>query len=196
LKEIDIIKGCKKGNPLAQKAFVDTYSSYLFGVCRRYMRDPELAKDCLQESLVQILMNINKYEEKGKFRSWASKVAAMKCLDILKKEKRHISAEMDKIAEPSRDEEISYRLEKEDVMKFLDTLPEQYRIAINMFLVEGYKHKEIAEVLGVTEGSSRSLVARARKMIIAEFEEEKMQVVHTKYKVEDNNKLKIIGNKT
>jgi len=140
------------------------------------MGNEEMAKDCLQESLIQIISKVDRYEERGKFKSWMSTVCVKKCLDILRKEKRHRNADLDKVAEPSRNENISYELEKQDVMKFLDTLPSQYRVAINMFLVEGYSHREIGQHLNISESSSRSLVSRGRKMIIEAFKEKKIAV--------------------
>jgi|TARA_R110000737_G_scaffold318658_1_gene329600 RNA polymerase sigma factor (sigma-70 family) len=171
LKEILIIQGCKKNDRKCQKAFVDTYSSYLFGVCRRYVSDHDLAKDCLQESLVHILHNINKYEATGSFKSWAARVTATQCLQWIRREKKHINFDIMEVVEPSVDEKISFELEAQDVMNFLETLNDRYRIAINMFIIEGYSHKEISKHLGITESSSRSLVARARKMIVAKFSE-------------------------
>lgn len=176
MKEIDIIRGCKNKDPRAYKALVDTYSSHLFSICKRYMATNEVAKDCLQEALIQIIQKVHLYEERGKFKSWMSTVTVKKCLDILRKEKRHRNADLANVAEPSRNENVSYELEKQDVMKFLDTLPSQYRVAINMFLVEGYSHKEIGQQLNISESSSRSLVSRGRKMIVEAFKEKKISV--------------------
>jgi len=157
---------------MAYRALVDRYSNYLFAICKRYVPDNEKAKDCLQEALVQIISKIDMYEERGKFTAWMSTVTVKKCLDQLRKEKRFQAADIDNVAEPAVPEKAVFRLERDDVMAFLDTIPEQYRIAINMFLIEGYSHKEIGEALGVSESSSRSLVSRARKMIVAAFAEE------------------------
>jgi len=175
LKEESIIKGCKAGNQLAYKALVDSYSSYIYTICRRYAPNDAVAKDCMQESLIQVISKINLYEERGKFRSWVATVTVKKCLDILRKEKRHLSSELDNVPEPFRNESVSYQLEKQDVMRFLETLPDQYRVAINMFLIEGYSHKEIGKHLGINESSSRSLVSRARKLIVESFNKESQQ---------------------
>ena len=140
------------------------------------MKDEFLAKDCLQESLIQVIRKIDMYEERGLFRAWIGSVTVKKCLDEIRKEKRHMSSDLDGAPDPSYDENVSYKLEKDDVMRFLDTLPDSYRIAINMFLVEGYSHKEIGERLGVTESSSRSLVSRARSMIAQAFKQEHTKV--------------------
>lgn len=177
MKELDIIKGCKKGDRKAQRALVDTYSNYIFTICMRYMKDRGKAEDCLQESLVQVLSNIEKYDDFGSFKSWMSTLTVRKCIDQLRKEKRHQYSVLDNVAEPGRNEDSNLKLEVEDVMKFVNTIPEQYRIVINMFIVEGYSHKEIAERLGVTESSSRSILTRARRMIQNAFEEKKVKAI-------------------
>ena len=182
-----IIQGCKRNDRKCQKAFVDRFSPYLFGVCRRYISDHEKARDCLQESLIQILTNINKYDERGAFKAWAARVAATQCLQFIRREKRHITLDISESPEPSKDEEISNRLEVKDILKFLETVPEKYKIAINLFIIEGYSHKEISEQLGITESSSRSLVARARKMVTQAFGEKKMRIIHKKDSMDGGN---------
>lgn len=176
-----IILGCKSNDRKCQKAFVDQFSPYLFGVCRRYISDHEKAKDCLQDSLVHILSNIKKYESKGSFKSWAARVTANQCLQFIRKEKKHLTFDIEETVEPSEEESVSDRLEVEDILKFLDTVPEKYRIAVNLYIIEGYSHKEISEQLGITESSSRSLVTRARKMIIHAFGDRKMKIVHKNF---------------
>jgi len=166
---------------MAYKALVDSYSSYIYTICRRYAPSDVVAKDCMQEALIQVISKIDKYEERGKFKSWVATVTVKKCLDILRKEKRHLSSELDNVPEPFRNESVSYQLEKQDVMRFLDTLPDQYRIAINMFLVEGYSHKEIGAHLGINESSSRSLVSRARKLIVESFNKESQKANYSSF---------------
>lgn len=170
MTEADIIKGCRNGEERACKALVEAYSGYVYTICRRYVRDEDVAKDCMQEALIQVIRKMDRYEERGKLKSWISTVTVKKCLDIIRKEKRHISSDMDAITEPYVNEKVTEKLNAQDVMVILNQLPDQYRIAINMFLVEGYSHKEIGERLGVTESSSRSIVSRGRKMILESFE--------------------------
>ncbi len=105
-----------------------------------------------------------------------------------------MTAEIENVREPSMDENVSYVLEQQDVMRFLDTLPDNYRMALNMFLVEGYSHKEIGEHLGVTESSSRSLVSRARKMVVEAFKEEQKNEAGSKFpSISNPLKRKIIS---
>ena len=176
MTEQEIILGCKRRKEKAYKALVDTYSNYLFSICKRYVIDDAQAKDCLQESLIQIIQKIDLYEERGKFKSWMGTVTVKKCLDFLRREKKFKNVDMTLAQEVGIEESAVFKLERDDVMKFLESIPEHYRIAINMFLIEGYSHKEIGEALGIGESSSRSLVSRGRKMIISAFQEENMKI--------------------
>ncbi len=188
MKEHDIISGCKSGNRLAQKYFVETYSSYIYTICRRYIRREDIAKDCLQDTLMHILKKINKYNEQGRFKGWISTVTVNKCIECIRKEKRNIFTAVEKLPDQITNEKITLKLEHDDIMKFIDTIPEQYRIVINMYLVEGYSHKEIGDILGISESSSRSTLSRARKMINKSFRNENIIVIH---KDKDEIKKKI-----
>ena len=172
MREKELILACKRGDRKGQKAFVDQYSKGMYAICMRYLRQEAYAKDALQEALVKVLTKIDKYSEEGSFRAWVSRVTVNICLQEIRKEKKYKSVEIDNSNEPHLSDNMEVLFETEAVMKFLNTLPSNYRIAINMFLVEGYSHKEIAAVLNVTESSSRSIVTRARKMIVEAFKED------------------------
>lgn len=184
MNENQIIQGCKNGDRSAQRKFVDQYSGYLFTICRRYTCDQFTAQDCLQETLLQVLTRIDQYNEVGRFKSWISRIAVTKCLEHIRKNKKHKNDDLDHTPESGSEDATLYKLELDDVMQFLETLPYNYRVAINMYLVEGYSHREIGEFLGVTEGSSRSLVTRARQMIQSKFESEALNIV---FKKKENN---------
>ncbi len=188
MKEHDIISGCKKGNRLAQKYFVETYSKQIYSICRRYIQREDIAKDCLQDTLVHILKKINKYDDRGKFKGWISTVTVNKCIESIRREKRNIFSDIEHAPEPVTDEYISLKLEHDDIMNFINTIPEQYRIVINMYLVEGYSHKEIGDHLGINESSSRSILSRAKKMINDSFKHEKILVIHNDHKNENKKK--------
>lgn len=169
----EIIAGCKANDRRAQKTLVETYSSYLMGVCVRYTGDRYLAKDCLQESLVRILQKINTYSEKGKLKQWMAQVTAMKCLEIMRREKRYRSDEITDYEQSfSNPDNVITQISQKEVLQFISGLPDKYRIALNMFLVEGYSHKEIADILSVSEGTSRSLVSRGRSLIQKAFKDD------------------------
>lgn len=191
MQEREIIEGCRLKNHKAQRAFVDTYSRYLYSICRRYINVESQAKDCLQEAMLHILTHMDSYKEQGKFKAWIARITVLKCLQGIRKEKKHISFEIQESYQEKGATRADYILESQDVLRFLNELSPKYRIAINMYLIEGYSHKEIAEVLQVKEGTSRALVSRGRKMINDKFEEDRLRVVHNTRGKPTTTKLKI-----
>ena len=176
-----IIKGCINKDAKAQKEFVLLFSPTLMPLCRRYSANNSLANDFLQESLIQILYNIDKYKEEGKFEAWIKQVTVRKCIELLRKNKKYSFDEL-KEFQDSVEEVANHNLELEEVKRFLNTLPDHYRLTLNMFLVEGYSHKEIAQILNIKESNSRTLVTRGRAMIKKAFTTGNMHVSYLKKK--------------
>ncbi len=176
MNENQIIQGCKAKRRDAQMHFVNTYSNMLFAVCKRYAKDYHTSQDYLQESLVHILNNIEKYQSNDNFKGWIHTVTVRKCLVLLRKEKRNMFNELEENYDAIQNENVHYQLEKEEVLKFMEELPDNYRIVINMYLIEGYSHKEIADHLGISESSSRTFLTRARRRIQEAFEDNEVSL--------------------
>ena len=190
MNEKQLIEACLIGNRNAQKSFVEIYSGHIFSICLRYTGNEFQAKDFLQESLIQILKNLDKYQDKGHFKAWISRITMNKCIELLRKEKRRSWDDLETGYQAVIDENSSFKLEQDDVLRFISKMPANYRLALNMYLVEGYTHKEIAEFLGIKEGTSRSLVARGRKLIQNHFEDhDQMKVVYKQTPKDDKKKL-------
>lgn len=172
-----------------QRAFVDQYSAYLFGICLRYVKTDFDAKDCLQDSLIRILSKIPLFDEDlGSFSSWISKLTANQCLTFLRKNKRLAFVDAEYMENLEVEEIALKKLELEEVLIFINELSDRYRIPLNMYVIEGYSHKEIASALEINESSSRSLVARARKILIKKFDSK----VAKKKKKKKENEARII----
>ena len=148
-----------------------------------------MAKDALQESLMRILTHIEKYDDRGTFKSWISTVTARKNLEILRKEKSRRMSDLDSVGEISIPSRSDLQLEQEDILHFMNQLPDNYRITLNMYLVEGFSHKEIAKTLGISEGTSRSIVSRGRQLIRATFKEEAKPSINPTKPFKNNLKI-------
>ena len=138
----------------------------LLSICRRYARDEAMAKDVLQETLIRIFQNIDKYEPTGSFEAWMRRIAVRRSLQWL--EKSSFQHELQPVDMPDNDfvqPEIYSRLGAEEIMALLKELPEGFRTVFNLNVVEGYSHQEIAELLGITESTSRSQLTRAKKLL-------------------------------
>ncbi len=178
-KELKIIRGCKKGDKSYQYELVRCYSEMLFTVCRRYTIDDASAKDVLQESLLLIFNKIHLYKPIGSFEAWMRKITVRCALDWLNRKSNKRNAYALELEESlvAEEPEILVKLEVEQLITLIRTLPEGYRNVLNLYSIEGYSHKEIAEVLGISESSSRSQLTRARRYLIKRMNElQKIQI--------------------
>lgn len=159
-----IIYGCKHGQEKAFKALVDQYAPKIMAVCNRYLKDTDLAKDALQESLIAIFKSISSYAGTGSFDGWMTKIAVRACLcEIRNRRQLHDLALVDQQEVSGYDDQLHF--ETEDIIKLINELPELQRIVFNMFVVEGFSHAEISTLLNIAESSSRVYLTRARKWL-------------------------------
>lgn len=172
----DILDKCRKNDRNAQAELYKALAPKLLGLCLRYMQDRDEAEDVMQDSFVKIFMNLESYKGEGSFEGWAKRIAANTALNALKK-KNKIWFERDlSVIEHTDDaqDEVHTELTVEELMNCLQLLPPGYRTIINLFLVEEFSHKEIAEQLSISESTSRSQYARARQALIKLIKERQM----------------------
>ncbi|HLF63245.1 MAG TPA: sigma-70 family RNA polymerase sigma factor [Saprospiraceae bacterium] len=158
-----LIKDCKAGDPTAQKALYEQWGPLLLGVVRRYLSRTEDAEDVFVEGMFKILTKIQTFREEGSFEGWMKRIMVNEALMFLRKQHNfHLVREI----EPSDLHEtatIEYTLQAEDILKILDQLPDGYRTVFNLYVIEGYKHREIAEILGISINTSKSQLILAKK---------------------------------
>lgn len=158
-----LIQGCKDGNKACQYQLVKQYARMLMGVCQRYARDEAMAKDILQETFLRIFSNIDRYEPTGSFEAWMRRIAVRRSLQWLEKSCFQQEAQPLEMPDNQTIEPDGFQnLETEDLLKLMRQMPQGYRAVFNLNVVEGYQHSEIAELLGISENTSRSQLARAR----------------------------------
>lgn len=165
----EIISGCLKGKPKFQKALVKQHSGFLYAICCRYINDAEFARDALQETLMLIFKNLDKYQEsKGAFEPWITTIAISHCLNKLKKKNLTIvPLEMESKVEQSYDgeKEILDRMDLVHIIELISELPLKYRVVFNLAAIDGYSHAEIAELLSISEVNSRVNLNRAKSIL-------------------------------
>ncbi len=153
-----------KGDRVAQKAIFDALAPKMMAVCLRYMGDRESAEDVLQDGFVTLFSKLDTYTGEGSFEGWARKIFVNTALmSLRKKDALRDSGDLESVS--GRASEAASQLQTigyKELMGLVAELPPMYRTAFNLFAVEGYSHKEIAEALGITEVTSRSHVQRAR----------------------------------
>lgn len=173
MEEEILVKKCLKGDGRAQKKLFDMYAPKMMGVCLRYMKDIDKAEDALQDGFVKVFSKLNKYKGDGSLEGWIRRVIVNTCLDQLRKDqkfKANVSVD-DYGYLVQNDEGIIDSMSEKDLLKLVERLPEGYRIVFNMFAIEGYSHKEIAEELNISENTSKSQYSRARAYLRNKLEE-------------------------
>lgn len=162
----ELIKKCVNKEPAAQKLLYTQLAGKLFALCLRYTRDRTEAEDWLQESFIKIFTNLHSFKFEGSFEGWAKRVVVNLILsDMRKKKNVKFSDEID-----DKDfytlAEADSNIGHDELIRFIALLPEGKKLIFNLSVIEGYSHKEIAETLNITEGTSRGQLAKARELLI------------------------------
>jgi RNA polymerase sigma factor (sigma-70 family) len=162
----DIIELSKARNSQAQFQLYQLYSKAMYNICYRLMNNREEAEDMLQESFAEAFIKIDTFRFESAFGAWLKRITINKCINALKKRKAEL-VYTDMLSDPDyQEEELDPRgITVEQVQHALEDLPEGYRLVFSLFLLEGYDHSEIAQILAISESTSKSQYARARQKI-------------------------------
>lgn len=161
----ELIKRCKRNDRRAQNLLFDRFAPRLLSICQRYMKNTEAAEDVLIHSFYKIFKKLDSYTGKGSFEGWMKRIAINECLMELRKKKNFsLTIPLDQMSE-SLSVEFEDRLSYEEVISLLDQLPIGYRTVFNLYVIEGYKHREIAEKLGISINTSKSQLILARRKL-------------------------------
>lgn len=162
-KEDELIKGCLRRDPTAQQQLFDLYSSKMYGLCYRYVRHAMEAEDVLVTAFTKVFERIEQFKGEGSFEGWVRRVVVNEALTYLRKSRTmYLETELEQADREPNYDKISDHLEAEDLLKMIQELPAGYRVVFNMYAIDGYSHKEIAEQLGISENTSKSQLSRAR----------------------------------
>ena len=164
----DVIESCMKGNVRAQYQLYSLYSKAMYNICYRMTNQQEEAEDMLQESFSYAFSKLGSFRFESSFGAWLKRIVVNTCINHLKKRRVDlVFTEQNNDPAPGDDfvdyEEIRFKADQ--VMNALGKMPDGYRIVFSLYLLEGYDHKEISEILGVTESTSKSQYLRAKKKI-------------------------------
>ena len=167
MDEKTLVKECLKGSSIAQKELFEKYAPKMMFVCHRYLKETSEAEDALQEAFIKVFHSLAKYQHEGSFEGWIRRVVVNCCLDILRKRKQHVAdRSLDDVDYMLSSSELaSDKIEADDLLKLIHEMPKGYQAVFNLFAIEGYSHKEISELLGVSEDTSKSQYFRARAFL-------------------------------
>src|SRR5690606_33417624 len=162
-KEDELINGCKARNRDAQRSLYDQYSSKMYALCYRYVKDSMEAEDVLVTAFTKIFERIDQFKGEGSIEGWIRRVIVNEALTYLRRNRSmYLETDLEAADREPDYQNISDHLEAEELMQMIQELHSGYRIVFNMYAIDGYSHKEIAEQLGISENTSKSQLSRAR----------------------------------
>jgi len=162
----ELIHNCKRGDRKAQEQLYKNYAQLLFGICLKYSRNKAEAEDNLHDSFMTIYEKIGQYKFKGSFEGWIKRVTVNTVLQKYRKEE-YLKVVTENVAEESEiDSDTEFLdIDLPTLLRYIQELPNKYRLTFNMYVLDGFTHKEISEKLGTSEGTSKSNLARARVIL-------------------------------
>ncbi|MES2430062.1 MAG: RNA polymerase sigma factor [Bacteroidota bacterium] len=168
LTEEQLIKACIKEDAACQKEVFNRYSSRMLGVCQRYARNSADAEDILQDAFIKVFDKMHQFKFEGSFEGWIRRIVvntALKKYTLTRYTKEISGYEVKDKDESSLDPAAYSHLTQKDLMQLINNLPHGYKVVFNLYVIEGYQHDEIAEMLGIQPGTSRSQLVKARTML-------------------------------
>ena len=163
----ELITGCRAGKRDLQKALYMRFSAKMLGVCLRYTKNREEAEDVLQDGFVKVFHHLSQYTGTGSFEGWIRRIMVNSALEHIRKKKIVYShTDVQNLEDDCLlDAEVMSKMAVQDLLALIRELSPGYQIVFNLYAIEGYPHKEIAEMLDISEGTSKSQLARARKIL-------------------------------
>jgi len=164
--EAQLLKALRKEDPKAQRQLYDKYSARMLALCFRYICDDMAAEDVMVEGFIRVFAKIEQFSEEGSFEGWIRRIMVNEALGYLRKQKRILEDTLSDEANNIPDyAHADQNLETQELLQLIESLPTGYRTVFNLYAIEGYPHIEIAQMLGITESTSKSQLHRARAML-------------------------------
>ena len=163
-EENEIIQLAIENNRQAQQLIYNKFSPKMLSVCRQYIKDIQIAEDLMITAFMKVFTNLKKFENKGSFEGWIRRIIINECISFIRVDKKVAFLE-DSYYKEDGFNGIESNFSVEDIQFLIDNLPDGYKMIFNLYAIEGYKHHEIATMLGINEGTSKSQLSHARKML-------------------------------
>lgn len=167
LSDLLLVEQCKQNNRKAQMALYSQYCEGMFVIANRYMKDTAAAEDAMQDAFIKAFSKIHQYKGDVTFGAWLKRIVINTCLDQIKARKVDMYAINEEVlAQADEDDwQVDDETSVEEIMQAIDELPQQYKVVVKMFLLEGYDHAEISDVLGISESASRTNLYRGKQKL-------------------------------
>ncbi len=166
MSEKELIDGCLHKDKAYELALYQKYASKMMTVCRLYARHKEEAEDLLQDAFIKVFVNLPKFEQNGSLEGWVRRIVINTALKHVKKSSfKNEDIGIAVYHDPGVSETIISKISADELINIIGKLPTGYKLVFNLYAIEGYSHKEIGELLEIKESTSRSQLAKARKML-------------------------------
>lgn len=162
--EKEIIQLAVDNNRHAQHSIYSRFAPKMLSVCRQYVKDVHQAEDIMITAFMKVFSNLKMFEHKGSFEGWIRRIMVNECISFLRVQKQVRFTEDENFFE-ERFNNVESQFSVEDIQFLIDKLPDGYRMVFNLYAIEGYKHQEIASMLNISEGTSKSQLSHARKLL-------------------------------
>ena len=173
--EKDLIKLAAENNRHAQQKVYSKYAPKMLSICRQYIKDLHQAEDIMITAFMKVFTNLKNFEHKGSFEGWIRRIMVNECISYLRVQKKVGFLEDEFYLEDTFNN-IESHFSVEDIQSLIDSLPDGYKMVFNLYAIEGFKHQEIAKMLGISEGTSKSQLSHARKMLQEQINKQKNYV--------------------
>jgi RNA polymerase sigma factor (sigma-70 family) len=163
----ELLKECKLNRVTAQKCVYDIFAVQMFLVCRRYLRSDEIAEEAMMNGFLKFFQSLQKFEYVNDAATfgWLKKIMINECLMHIRSNNSFLQVAVDEIPEDQFEEDITSRISAAEIFKLVTQLPLGYRTVFNLYEIERMSHKEIAKLLGISEGTSKSQLSKAKNML-------------------------------
>ena len=163
--ETALIKKALKNNREAQHVLYELHAPKMLSVCRYYIKDAQYAEDVMLNGFFKVFSNLKSFKNEGSFEGWIRRIMVRESISFLRQQKKIEFSIEDIIVKDDYANNLNSNIEVEEIQQIIDTLPEGYKMVFVMYAIEGYKHYEIADMLNISEGTSKSQLFKARKML-------------------------------
>ena len=163
-EEKKIIQLAIDNNRSAQQKIYSQFSPKMLSVCRQYIKDIHQAEDIMITAFMKVFVNLKNFQHSGSFEGWIRRIMVNECISHIRVQKKVSFLDEENYSEDSFNN-IESQFSVEDIQYLIDGLPDGYKMIFNLYAIEGYKHQEIADMLGISEGTSKSQLSHARKIL-------------------------------
>jgi RNA polymerase sigma-70 factor (ECF subfamily) len=163
--ESELVAGCQREEPHFQRALYERYHRLMLGVCFRYTDNREDAQDILQEGFIRVFKHIQSFRSEGSFEGWIRRIMVHTSIEHYRRNSRYFMVDVKEAGDVHLDAEALSSLSRDEILALIQELPTGYRTVFNLYAIEGYTHQEIGQMLNISDGTSKSQLSRAKRLL-------------------------------